>query len=295
MINDFDIELRDSKKRAAELPNWGASRIADTHAHLDMLEDPIAALVRAARAGLGLIVTLVNVDENFDNTRLNLENWRSTARDICDELGIENPVPEVRIIAGTHPHEAASFSKNSEARMRELLSDPRAVGIGEVGLDFYYDHSPRDVQRRVFAAQMGIAAELNLPVCLHLREAHEEAVTILRSVELPQAGIILHCFNLGPEVLELFTEFDPYVSFAGPLTFKKAEEVRASAALVAADRLLTETDCPFMTPEPLRGQKCEPAHVSFTAARLAEVRGLSLPELADLSFANARRIFKLGE
>lgn len=295
MTSERDLIICDSKKREVVMPDFGDALIVDTHAHLDMLEDPVLALARAARSGVGLIATLINVDENFYNTQKNLESWKEQAAELLAEAGFEAKLPEVLFIAGTHPHEASSYSADSEARIRLLLSDPRCVGIGEVGLDFFYNHSPQEQQVKVFESQLALAIETNTPVCLHIRDAHDEAREILRNVGRPEAGIILHCFNLGPEVLEKFLEFDPYVSFAGPLTFKKAEEVRESAKLVPLDRLLTETDCPFMAPEPLRGQKCEPAYTAFTAARLAEVRDMKLEDLASQTLANAKRCFGLSE
>lgn len=306
-------QIFDSKGREVALPDFCGRRIADTHAHLDMLENPVQALVRASIAGVGLIATLVNVNEDFENAQANIESWQRQAQSILDQYSQEYvlsserektqtstqealtfTVPELVIIAGAHPHEASTYTKDSEQKIRDLLDDPRTVGIGEVGLDFFYDHSPRDVQRKVYEQQLSLAIELNKPVCLHIRDAHDEAVDILRVVGIPEAGIILHCYNRGPEILEKFCEFNPYVSFAGPLTFKKAEDVRESALLVNDGRILTETDCPFMAPEPLRGQKCEPAFVAFTAERLAQVKGLNLSELADLSYSNARRCLGLN-
>lgn len=313
LISIDNTQILDSKGREVALPDFSGRRIADTHAHLDMLENPVEALVRSALAGVGLIATLVNVNEDFENTQTHLGIWQRQAQSFLDHYSqqqmlnseregiptstkeaITFTVPEVVIIAGTHPHEASSFTKESEQKIRELLDDPRAVGIGEVGLDFFYDHSPRDVQRKVCEQQLKMAIEMNKPACLHIRDAHDEAVEILEETGVPEAGIILHCYNRGPEILEKFSKFNPYVSFAGPLTFKKADEVRESALLVSEGRILTETDCPFMAPEPLRGQKCEPAFVAFTAARLAQVKGMSLPELADLSYSNARRCLGLS-
>ncbi len=174
--------------------------------------------------------------------------------------------------------------------MRELAADPLTCAIGEIGLDYHYDYSPREVQRDVFRRQLELAHELQLPAVIHLREAHEDGLAILREAGVPAAGCILHCYNLGAEPMRPFVELGCYVSFAGPVTFKKSEEIREATALVPADRILTETDCPFMAPEPFRGRKNEPAYTVFTAARIAEARGDSLGDFASAAYANALRV-----
>ena len=159
--------------------------------------------------------------------------------------------------------------------MRRRLADARVCAVGEIGLDYHYDLSPRDDQRRAFRQQIRLAKECGLPVILHVREAHDEALAIMQEEGWPEAGTLLHCFNRDWETLEPWVRAGCYVAFGGPLTFKKADEVRDAAALVPLDRLLTETDAPYMTPEPMRGMTCGPEHVIFTAARLAEVRGVA--------------------
>ena len=182
-------------------------------------------------------------------------------------------MPRVRIATGCHPHNAKHYDDALEAVLRERLADPRAAAVGEIGLDFHYDFSPRDDQRSAFRRQLRVAKECGLPVILHVREAHDEALAIMRDEGFPEAGTLLHCFNLDWDVLEPWVEAGCYVAFGGPLTFKKSDDTREAAARVPADRLLTETDAPYMTPEPLRGTVCGPEHVIFTAERLAEVRG----------------------
>ena len=182
-------------------------------------------------------------------------------------------MPRVRIATGCHPHNAKHYDDALEAVLRERLADPRTAAVGEIGLDSHYDFSPRDDQRSAFRRQLRVAKECGLPVILHVREAHDEALAIMRDEGFPEAGTLLHCFNLDWDVLEPWVEAGCYVAFGGPLTFKKGDDTREAAARVPADRLLTETDAPYMTPEPLRGTVCGPEHVIFTAARLAEVRG----------------------
>ncbi len=174
---------------------------------------------------------------------------------------------------GCHPHNARHYGPSLEAELLERLADPRVAALGEIGLDYHYDFSPRDVQREVFRRQVRLAKACGLPVILHVREAHDDALAIMREEGFPEAGTLLHCFNLDWATLEPWVEAGCHVAFGGPLTFKNADEVRDAAARVPADRLLTETDAPYMTPEPLRGTTCGPEHVVFTAARLAEARG----------------------
>lgn len=182
-------------------------------------------------------------------------------------------MPRVRIATGCHPHNAKHYDDALEAALRERLADPRTSAVGEIGLDFHYDFSPRDDQRSAFRRQLRVARECGLPVILHVREAHDEALAIMREEGFPEAGTLLHCFNLDWATLEPWVEEGCYVAFGGALTFKNADDTREAAARVPADRLLTETDAPYMTPEPMRGMTCLPDHVLFTAERLAEACG----------------------
>ena len=287
----------DAKGREIAIPDLGGP-VADTHAHLDMLEEPVRALVLAARAGVDFVATVADPSEAAARTYAELSGWLEAATTALEAAGVTlagvtlagTPPPRVRIIVGVHPHNAKDFSAGIEERMRTFAADPRTAAIGEIGLDYHYDYSPRDTQRAVFRRQLELARELDLPAVVHLREAHEDGEAILREVGLPPAGCILHCYNLGTEPLVRFVELGCYVSFAGPVTFKKADEVREAAAVVPLDRILTETDCPFMAPEPFRGRKNEPAYTIFTAARLAAARAEELPVFAAAAHANALRI-----
>ena len=279
----------DAKGRPVAAPDFGGIAIADTHAHLDMLDDPALALATAARAGIGFIATVADASEDAERTYAELSVWLEAASAIlsADGPATGTDAPLVRLIVGVHPHNAKAFTLEVETRMRRLAADPRTCAIGEIGLDYHYDYSPRDVQREVFERQLRIAHDLNLPVVIHLREAHDDGEAILTAVGVPSAGCILHCYNLGPELLGRFLDLGCTVSFAGPVTFKKATDVREAAALVPAGRILTETDCPFMAPEPFRGRTNEPAYTVFTAARIAEARGESLPEFATAAWQAA--------
>ncbi len=278
----------DSKGREVAVPEFGGALIADTHAHLDMLDDPALALARAALAGVGFIATVADVTEDAWRTYDELPSWRANAAEMLEAGGRGDvALPRVRVILGAHPHNAAAWDAAAEAEFRRLAADPLTCAVGEMGLDYHYDHSPRDVQRSVFARHAELACELSLPAVVHLREAHDDGARILAAAGPPPAGFILHCFNLAPEAMRRFLELGCHVSFAGPVTFKNADEVRESARSVPEGRLLTETDCPFMAPEPFRGRPCEPAHVVFTAARVATARGETAASMANHSYSAA--------
>ncbi|MCL2882450.1 MAG: TatD family hydrolase [Coriobacteriia bacterium] len=298
------LAITNKKGQPVELPAFAPASLIDTHTHLGMQADPSLRIARAAVAGLGTLITICDPGEllepegeHTDEVALTYDTvdcWRAQAREILDAEGRSDlPTPEVRTLIGLHPHHARFWSPDIEAQIRERAGDTHTVGLGEMGLDYHYDYSPRDVQRKVFAAELRLARELDLPVCLHLREAHDDGLRILREVGVPSRGAVLHCFNLDYEVAAPFVELGCVVSFAGPLTFKKAEEVREAARLAPQGRIMVETDAPFMAPEPLRGTVCEPAFTAFTAARLAEVRDVSLDEIAAQTTACAREVYRL--
>ena len=187
-------------------------------------------------------------------------------------------MPRVRFAVGCHPHNAKHYDDALEGLLLDRLADARVSAVGEIGLDYHYDFSPREAQREAFRRQIRVAKKAGLSVVLHIREAHDDAFRILQEEGFPQAGTLLHCFNLDWAELERWVEAGCYVAFGGPLTFKHADEVRDAALRVPEELLLTETDAPYMTPEPLRGATCGPEHVVFTADKLCEVRGLSFGE-----------------
>lgn len=284
----------DAKGRPIPTPQLGAP-IADTHAHLDMLEDPVGALARAAVVGVGFIATVADVTEDAARTFSDLDGWLAGARTLLDEWGFSGlAVPEVVIVVGAHPHNAQRYLSDPSYRdtLRSYLGDPRVAAIGEVGLDFHYDHSPRDDQRAAYREHLALAHEFDLPVVIHLREAHDEGLAILKEIGIPSAGAILHCFNLGWEVAEPFVELGAHVSFAGPVTFKKSDDVRDSAVQAPRGRVLTETDCPFMAPEPFRGRKCEPAFTAWTAERVAGLRTEGAQAFATEAYDAARALLR---
>lgn len=290
----YDASLRDSKNRVVKPPDLApGTQIADTHAHLDMLHYPGLALARAAANSVSFVVSVIDPTEDPAYTLNNLAGWQSEARQLLKDWESTPPTtpPEVRIIMGCHPHNASRYTEEVErALVHALTTDVRVVGIGEVGLDYHYDNSPRSVQQEVFRRQIQLAHRYNTTIVLHLREAHAEGLRILKEEGVPEAGVLLHCFNLDYAALEPFLELGALVAYGGPLTFKKADEVRSSAARAPLDRLVTETDCPFMAPVPVRGTVCEPASVVFTAEILAGLR--KEPDVYRQLYANARQFFE---
>jgi TatD DNase family protein len=244
--------------------------VIDTHAHLDALDDPSAAVARARDAGVERIVAIGS----------GLESTRATIAIAEREEGVHAAV-------GIHPHQADEGESLDELRR---LAAGAAVAIGEIGLDFFRDYAPHDAQRRVFDAQLGLAAELGLPVVVHTRAAEEETMRMLAAF----AGtVVLHCFS-SPELLPAAAERGYYVSFAGNVTYPKAEDLREVARRVPSEKILAETDTPYLSPQPVRGRPNEPANVVHTIAVLAEARGEDAVELGERIAANAARAFSLA-
>lgn len=189
-------------------------------------------------------------------------------------------------VVGVHPHEAKTWTEECEARIRAWLSQERIVGIGEIGLDYYYDLSPREKQQEVFVRQLLLAHRLGVPVCFHIRDAHGDVLEILRAhrSELPSG--VVHCYSGSVECAREYLDMGFYISFAGPVTFKNANKLLDVARFVPRDRLMVETDSPYLAPVPMRGQRNEPAYVRYVSQKVAELRTLSLEELADIAARN---------
>ena len=195
---------------------------------------------------------------------------------------------------GVHPHDAKLYDDKAEAHLTELAKSEKVIAWGEIGLDYYYDHSPRDVQREVFRRQIRTAKELDLPIIIHSRDADDETVEILTD-ECSYDGFrgIMHCFGGTPEMARALMKIGFLISFAGNVTFKKAENLRDAARVVPLDRLLVETDCPFLTPVPFRGKRNEPSYVVHTAQFLADLYDVGVEELAAATSQNFLEIFRI--
>ena len=277
---------------AKELPSLGA-QCADTHTHLDMLDDPAGALERCTLAGVMYVATIADVTESGRGTYDLLPKWHGDAQARLDEWAVPHGMPpQVRVVVGAHPHNAKCYDQAAAEEIAMLAADPRTVALGEMGLDFHYDHSPREIQEEAFRKQLQFAHDVELPVVVHLREATEEGIAILSEIGVPEAGCVIHCFSGGAEEALRFVDMGCHISFAGPVTFKKSDALRAAAKEVPLDRLLTETDAPFLAPEPYRGKTNEPSWVTLTVEAIAQVRDEDTATVASATIENARALFR---
>jgi TatD DNase family protein len=256
----------------------------DSHAHIDGEEfdaDRDEVVARAREAGVGAILNVGTGDPHAGNFE------RAVA--------VAEKYEGVYAAAGVHPHDARLYDEAAERCLLEIVRrGPPVVAWGEIGLDYHYDHSPRDVQRTVFAAQLRLARAEGLPVIIHTREADEDTASILRREWADaETGGVMHCFGGGPALAETALELGFMISFAGNVTFKKAENLREVARTVPPERLLVETDCPYLAPVPLRGRRNEPAFVVETARFLADLRGVEPEELGRVTSENFARLFRL--
>jgi TatD DNase family protein len=254
--------------------------LVDTHCHLDAQYFPTGpddAIGRAQRDNVvGFVV--IGVGQDLAPARAAVE--------------LAGRLPDrVAAAVGVHPHDAITLTDAVYEELAALVRDPGVVAVGEIGLDYHYDHSPRDVQRQAFARLVGLARSVNKPVVVHTREAAEDTLAILESEGARDVGGVIHCFSEDKRFATRAMDLGFDLSFSGILTFKKAASVHEVAAWAPADRILIETDSPYLAPIPLRGKPCEPAYVVHTARRLAELRATSLEAIAEATTANAARRF----
>ncbi len=257
----------------------------DSHCHIDgeqFDEDRDEVVERAREAGVAAMLNIGTGDPHSDDFR------RAVA--------VAEKYDNVYASVGVHPHDAKSYDDYAEAHLIELVrSSKKVIAWGEIGLDYYYDHSPRDVQRDVFRRQIRTARELDLPIIIHSRDSDDETVEILTE-ECSYKGFrgIMHCFGGTAPMAEALMPRGFLISFAGNVTFKKADNLRDAARVVPLDKLLIETDCPFLTPVPFRGKRNEPSFVVHTAKFLAEFYGVSLKTLADRTTQNFLEFFRIN-
>ncbi len=258
--------------------------IVDTHCHLDpaseeFRDDLPAVLERARQAGL-LAMVCIGVGQDVETAK------RAVA--------LAEKEPDVFAAIGIAPHDAVKVQPEHWPAFAELAKNPRVVAIGETGLEYHYDHSPRPVQREVFAGFLRLATEAKRPVVCHVRDAHEDVLAMLRAGPLPDQGGVIHCYSGNVAFARQYLDLGLYLSFSGVLTFKKADDIRAAAAFAPTDRILVETDAPYLAPIPHRGERNEPAYIVKTVEALAQVRGISPGRAAELTTANAFRLFNLS-
>jgi TatD DNase family protein len=254
--------------------------LVDTHCHLDahyFRSGPDEVLARARAVGVrGFVV--IGVGRDLAPARF--------------AVALATRMPEsVAAAVGVHPHDATTLDDAAYDELSRLARDPGVVAVGEIGLDYHYDHSPRDVQRAAFARLIGLARAVKKPIVVHTREAAQDTLDLLEAEGAREVGGVIHCFSEDAPFARRALDLGFYLSFSGIVTFKATRAVQEVAATAPLDRLLVETDSPYLAPAPLRGKPCEPAYVVHTARRIAELRDMSANELASATTANAERAF----
>jgi len=252
--------------------------LVDSHCHLDFpefAEDFEQIMSRAAEANVGLMLTICTHLSRFPRV-----------------LAVAERFDNVYCSVGIHPHEAGEETEVTAEQLVELAKHPKVVGFGETGLDYFYEHSPREAQKRSFRAHIEAARIAQLPIIIHTRDADEDMTAILEE-EMGKGAFpgLVHCFSSGRALGEKAVELGLYISLSGILTFKKSEDLRATARDLPLEKLLVETDSPFLAPIPHRGKRCEPAFVAQTAGVLADIKGLSPAALADVTTDNFFTLF----
>lgn len=254
--------------------------LVDSHCHLDYPDfaaEGLPEIVNRARAaGVGHFLTICTHISEFDKI-----------------IGVARQFPFIHCTVGTHPHHAAEPSEMNVTREEivALTRDPKVVGIGETGLDYHYNHSPAEEQQKTFATHVEAALETDLPLIIHTREADDDTIRLLHDVGRKKARGVMHCFSGGMELAQRSLDLGFYISFSGIITFKKAEEIRQAVKYAPIDRILVETDAPYLAPVPHRGKRNEPAFVAHTAQMVAELKGISVNEVADKTTENFFKLF----
>ena len=248
--------------------------VIDSHSHLEVKgfdRDRDAVVARALQAGVMAIVTV--------GTNL---------RDCRKAIALTRQYPSVYAAIGIHPHDSKDIGVETYDALRELAGQDKVVAYGEIGLDFYHDHSPRQVQIRRFGEQLELAREIDLPIVIHDRDAHRQTLEMLSGW---QRGGVIHCFSGDYNMARICLDRGFYISIPGTVTFQKAETLQNVARRIPLERLLVETDAPFLTPDPHRGKRNEPAFVVHTAKKVAEIRGISLEEVGEVTSGNVKAVF----
>lgn len=253
----------------------------ETHTHLNAKEFDEDREETIARARENGVSTIVNIGFNAETIPT------------CIELAEKHDF--IYAVVGWHPQDAKDMTDEHLEWIEELSRHPKVVGLGEMGLDYYWDTSSKDVQADVFRKQIRLARKVDMPIIIHNRDAHQDVISILREEKAADVGGIMHCFSGSWETAKLALDMNFYISFGGPLTFKNAKQPKEVAAKVPLDRLLIETDSPYLTPHPFRGKRNESGYVRYVCEEMANIRGLSYEEMAEITSENARRLFRLNE
>lgn len=249
----------------------------DSHAHLNdpaFTDDLEQVILQASEAGVDEII---NVGYDLESSSYGIE--------------LAERFDRLWAVVGLHPHDAKTWTSQTEDALRKMVKHPKVLAIGETGLDFHYDNSPRNDQREVFRQQLALAREVDLPAVIHSRDAAQETLEIIK--EYSDVPCLLHCYSGSFEMAEEYIKLGCYFSFGGPITFKNANRLRNIVARMPLERVLIETDCPYLTPHPHRGKRNEPAYLLYTAEKLAEISGHTLEEIARITEENTRKFFRL--
>jgi TatD DNase family protein len=253
--------------------------LIDSHAHLEMPDfkkDLEAVIQRAKESGVEYIFTV-----------------GTEKRDWKRALEIADSYPSIYAILGVHPHNVKEIDDQTYPTLRELCKEGKVKAYGEIGLDFFRNLSPRDIQLKRFREQISLAKELGLPIVVHDREAHQETLEVLKSEKAEECGGIIHCFSGDYEMAKVCMDMGFYISIPGSITFKNAERFREIVNRIPLEFLLVETDAPFITPEPFRGKRNEPSYVRYTAQKVAEIKKVTFEKVAEVTTENALRVYRL--
>jgi TatD DNase family protein len=257
------------------------SGLIDSHAHIQGKEytgEAETVIQRAHEAGVEQIIVVGGAGDMSSNTAA---------------VTLAESNPGLYATVGMHPHDAKDVGKEELRELRELAAHPKVIAVGETGLDYFYNHSSREVQRRVFAQFIRLALEVRLPLVVHEREAASEAAVLLRNEGIGRARGVIHCFTGDYNAARDYLDLGFYISFSGIITFKNADPLRNVVRRVPLERMLVETDSPYLTPVPYRGKRNEPAHVRWVAETIAKVKAIPLEEVAETTSRNVRDLFKI--
>lgn len=251
----------------------------DTHVHLNadqFIEDVDTVISRARNEGVTNFV-VVGFDE----------------KTIKGAISLAEKYDFIYAAVGWHPVDAIDMTDEHVEWLEKLTNHPKVVALGEMGLDYYWDKSPKDVQKEVFRKQIRLAKKVNLPIIIHNRDAHEDIITILKEENAASIGGIMHCFSSSLEIAQECMKMNFFISFGGPVTFKNAKRPKEVATEIPLEKILIETDCPYLAPHPYRGKRNEPAYVKLVAETIAQLKGIDYEQVAQVTTANAKKIFRI--
>jgi TatD DNase family protein len=255
--------------------------LIDSHAHIQGKEyagEVEAVIARAREAGVGKIIAVGGAGDMSSNT---------------EAVALAKTFPDIYATVGMHPHDAKDVGSDELKKLKDLAAAPKVIAVGETGLDYYYDHSPREVQRRVFGQFIHLARETGLPIVVHERDAAQHVADLLQTEGAGKLRGVIHCFTGNYEAARAYLDLGFYISFTGIITFKNADALRDVVRKVPLDRMFIETDSPYLTPVPHRGKRNEPAYVRYVGETIASVKGLSLEEVARVTTESVKTLFRI--